>query len=319
MRILVTGAAGFIGSHVCEQLLALEHEVVGLDAFVDHYPRATKEQNLRELIVHPRFTFAEVDLRTDPLDAHLEGVEAVVNEAAMAGLVRSWTDLDSYVSCNILGLNRLVEASMHAGVGRFVQASTSSVYGRDAVGDESQPTRPISPYGVTKLAAEHLLAAHVVASDFPAVILRYFSVYGPRQRPDMAYHIFIDAMMRGRPITVYGDGQQSRSNTYVADCVRGTIDALHEGEIGETYNIGGGDEITLRRAIELIAEAADVSPTIRHVDARVGDQVRTWADTAKARTAFGYRPSIAPVTGLREQVKWQAELMRRETGTASTA
>jgi len=306
MRILVTGAAGFIGSHLSEALLALDHDVVGIDAFVDYYPRELKEHNLCALASQPRFTFAEVDMRTDALDEHLDGVDAVINEAAMAGLMRSWSDLETYVSCNILGLHRLIEASRNAGVSRFVQASTSSVYGRDAVGDETQPTRPVSPYGVTKLAAEHLLGAHVAASGFPAVILRYFSVYGPRQRPDMAYNIFIDAMLAGRPITVYGDGLQSRSNTFVSDCVRGTIDALAKAEIGEIYNIGGGQEITLRQAIDLIAEAAATTPEIRYEEARVGDQARTWADTEKARQAFGYRPSVTPSIGLREQVEWQA-------------
>ena len=306
VRVLVTGAAGFIGSHVSEALLALDHEVIGLDAFVDYYPREVKERNLRALKSQPRFTFAELDLRTDPLDEHMEGVDAVVNEAAMAGLMRSWSDLDLYVSCNIMGLHRLIEASRRAGVSRFVHASTSSVYGRDAVGDETQPTRPVSPYGVTKLAAEQLLGAHMANSGFPAIILRYFSVYGPRQRPDMAYNLFIDAMLAGRPITVYGDGLQSRSNTFVADCVRGTIDALTLAEIGEVYNIGGGQEITLCAAIELIAEATAANPQILYADAMPGDQMRTWADTTKARQAFGYRASVTPSVGLREQVKWQA-------------
>lgn len=306
MRIVVTGAAGFIGSHLCEQLLALGHDVLGIDAFIDYYPRRIKELNLAPVAAHPQFRFVEADLRTDPLDGLMEGVDAVVNQAAMAGLMRSWRDLEAYSSCNILGLQRLVEACQRAGVRRFVQASTSSVYGRDAVGDETQPTRPVSPYGITKLAAEHLLAAHAAAFDFPAIVLRYFSVYGPRQRPDMAYHIFIDAVMHGRPITVYGDGRQSRSNTYISDCVAGTIAALERARIGDVYNLGGGEEITLLRAIQLIAEAVGATPQIRHEAARPGDQMRTWADTAKAREAFGYRPSVAATEGMRAQVSWQA-------------
>jgi nucleoside-diphosphate-sugar epimerase len=306
MRIVVTGAAGFIGSHLCERLLALGHEVLGIDAFIDYYPRPIKELNLAPAARHPQFRFVEADLRTDPLDELLDGADAVVNQAAMAGLMRSWRDLDGYMSCNVLGLQRLVEACRGAGVRRFVQASTSSVYGRNAVGDETQPTRPVSPYGITKLAAEHLLAAYAAAFDFPAIILRYFSVYGPRQRPDMAYHIFIDAVTHGRPITVYGDGQQSRSNTYVSDCVAGTIAALERARIGDVYNIGGGEEITLLRAIQLIGDAVGVSPQIHHEAAQPGDQVRTWADTTKAREAFGYRPSVAPIDGMRTQVNWQA-------------
>ena len=307
MRIVVTGAAGFIGSHLCEQLLAEGHDVIGVDSFVDYYPRQVKEANLQALRDAPRFQFHELDLRDAPLDGVLEGADAVVNEAAMAGLMRSWSDFETYVGCNVLGLHRLVEATRQAGVKRFVQASTSSVYGLDAVGDETQPTRPISPYGVTKLAAEHLLLAQHRAFDFPVVILRYFSVYGPRQRPDMAYQIFVDAVVRGEPITVYGDGQQSRSNTFVSDCVRGTIDALHHARPGEIYNLAGGEEITLQHAIELIAHAAGREPIVRHEPARPGDQRRTSASTEKAHREFGYRATIAPADGLAAQVRWQAD------------
>jgi UDP-glucuronate 4-epimerase len=306
MRIVVTGAAGFIGSHVVEALLSGGHDVVGVDAFVDYYPRAIKEENLRAFGEHPRFSFSELDLRSDPLDAVLEGAEAVVNQAAMAGLMRSWSDLDLYVGCNILGLERLVAACDRAGIRRFVHASTSSVYGAEAVGDESMPTSPVSPYGVTKLAAEHLLRAHLAARGLPVVILRYFSIYGPRQRPDMAYHIFIEALLAGRPITVYGDGLQSRSNTYIDDCVSGTLAALERGEVGETYNIGGGQEITVRDAIDIISDATGVIPDVRHEPARPGDQRRTVADIGKARAMLGYEPAVAPNDGLRRQVRWQS-------------
>jgi len=307
MRIVVTGAAGFIGSHVSEQLLADGHEVVGIDAFVDYYPRPVKEDNLRTLVEHPCFTFHEVDLRSSPLDAALAGADAVINEAAMAGLMRSWSDLDTYVGCNILGLQRLITASREAGISRFVHASTSSVYGRNAVGDEREPTQPVSPYGVTKLAGEHLLLAQHAANGFPVVILRYFSVYGPRQRPDMAYHLFSEAMLRGEPITVYGDGSQSRSNTFVDDATRGTIDAMHRAEPGEIFNIGGGEEVTLNQAIDLIAEAAGVAPIVRRGEPRPGDQARTVADTSKAAAAFGYRAAVLPADGLRAQVEWHKE------------
>jgi UDP-glucuronate 4-epimerase len=306
MRVVVTGAAGFIGSHVSEAFLSAGHDVVGVDAFVDYYPRAIKEENLRAIGDHPCFTFRELDLRSDPLDAVLDGADAVVNQAAMAGLMRSWSDLDLYVGCNILGLERLVAASRGAGIKRFVHASTSSVYGADAVGDESLPTNPVSPYGVTKLAAEHLLRAHLAAHGLPVVILRYFSIYGPRQRPDMAYHVFIEALLAGRPITVYGDGLQSRSNTYIDDCVSGTLAALERGEVGETYNIGGGQEITVQRAIEIISDATGATPEIRHEPARPGDQRRTVADIGKARAELGYEPTVAPHEGLRRQVLWQS-------------
>jgi nucleoside-diphosphate-sugar epimerase len=305
LRVLVTGAAGFIGSHVAEALLAAGHEVVGVDAFIPYYPRELKERNLQAAMAHPGFSFHQLDLRTDALDAALEGVNIVVNEAAMPGLPRSWTDFPAYVSCNLLALERLLDAAERAGVNRLVHASTSSVYGSDAVGDETMPTRPISPYGITKLAAEHLVLANMQRVGLPSVILRYFSIYGPRQRPDMAYNIFIEAMRTGRPITVYGDGRQSRSSTYVSDCVAGTIGALERGKAGETYNIGGGETITLLDALSVIARAMDASPRIVHEAPRPGDQRHTAADTRRAREAFGYAPAVPPAMGLPLQVAAQ--------------
>ena len=308
MRILVTGVAGFVGSHVAEQLLADGHDVVGLDSFTDYYARSTKERNLSGLLGADRFSFHELDLRHDQLEAALEDVEAVINEAAMAGLMRSWTDFESYASCNLLGLQRLIEATRFANVRRFIQISTSSVYGADAVGDEDVPTRPVSPYGVTKLAAEKLLLAHVAVNGFPAAILRYFSIYGPRQRPDMAYNIFTEALIDGRPIVVFGDGLQSRSNTFVSDAVAATVSAIDRAEVGGIYNIGGGEEIALRDAIGLIADELKVEPLIRYEAARPGDQRRTFADISRAREALGYVPQVAPAQGLRAQVQWQAGL-----------
>ena len=229
MRILVTGAAGFIGSTLCERLVADGHEVRGIDAFVGAYPEDVKRRNLAALMASPAFTFSVADLRTADLEPIVDGVEVIVNEAAVAGLAPSWADLDLYASCNLVGLGRLIEAARGAAVKRFVQVSTSSVYGIDAVGGETRPLRPASPYGVTKLAAEQLVLAHVDAFGLPATILRYFSIYGPRQRPDMAYHKFIEAMLDGRPITIFGDGEQTRSNTYVDDCVEATVRASTAG------------------------------------------------------------------------------------------
>jgi nucleoside-diphosphate-sugar epimerase len=223
----------------------------------------------------------------------------------MPGLARSWTDVELYTTCNLLATQRLVEAALDAAVPKLVHASTSSVYGSDAVGDETTPTQPISPYGVTKLAAEHLILAHVRTGGLPATILRYFSMFGPRQRPDMAYHIFIEALIDGRPITVFGDGEQSRSNTFIADCVRGTIAAIEDAEVGAIYNIAGGEEITLNEAIATIARVLGVEPVIDNKPARPGDQRRTFADTAKARAAFGFEPVVGATEGLEAQVAWQ--------------
>lgn len=311
MRILVTGAAGFVGSHLCQRLLADGHAVVGVDAFIDSYPRSVKERNLSGPLGTPGFEFHELDLRDGGLGPLVEGVEAIINEAAMPGLIRSWTEFELYVGCNLVALARLLEAARAAGVQRFVQASTSSVYGLDAVGDERRPTEPVSPYGVTKLAAEHLLLAYFRTFGFPVVILRYFSLLGPRQRPDMGYHIFAEAMLDGRPITVYGEGEQSRSNTYIDDAVEATVLALELARPGEIYNIGGSEEITVRHAIEVLAGVLDVDPVIEYASARPGDQRRTLADTTKAQRELGYRPMVTATEGLRRQASWHRSLRRR--------
>jgi UDP-glucuronate 4-epimerase len=306
-RVLVTGAAGFVGSNLAEALVARGHEVIGIDAFTDSYARWHKERNLLALRSSPAFRFHELDLRTAALDPLLDGVDTVFNEAAFPGLPRSWTELDDYVGCNLLAVSRLIDACQRQGVQRFVQASTSSVYGEYALGDEDQPTRPVSPYGMSKLAAESLLLAHVHAHGFPAVILRYFSIYGPRQRPDMAYHIFIEALRAGRPVTIFGDGHQSRSNTFVSDCVDGTLAAAEGGEVGEIYNLGGGVSLELGEAVDIIAATLGGSPSVTYAPPRAGDQRTTWADTSKARAAFGYVPKVDPIEGLAAQVHWHVQ------------
>ena len=307
MHVLITGCAGFIGSHVAQALLTQGHEVVGIDAFTDYYARSAKERNLDVVQRYDGFTFHEIDLRLDALHGVLTGCDAVVNLAAMPGLPRSWSDFEGYSSCNLLATQRLAQAALDVGVSRFVHASTSSVYGRHAVGDETLPTRPVSPYGVTKLAAEHLLMAYHEERGLPAVILRYFSIYGPRQRPDMAYHIFAESLLSGRPLTVHGDGGQSRSSTYIGDCVRGTLAALQEAPVGEVYNIGGGQVVTLLEALSLLAELSDTTPRISFGPRRAGDQGHTAADTGKAARAFGYAATTSPLDGLRHQLDWHVQ------------
>ncbi len=304
MRVLVTGSAGFIGSHLCEALIDAGNQVVGIDAFIPYYARTSKEDNLAGLCRTEGFTFHEADLRTAPLEPFLAGIDAVLHLAAMPGLMRSWADFDLYLTCNVAATSRLLDACRTAGVGRFIYVSTSSVYGLDAVGDEDMPTIPISPYGVTKLAAEHLVMAYVRTFGFPAAILRYFSIYGPRQRPDMAYRIFTEALSEGRPIAVFGDGSQSRSSTFVSDAVAGTIAAIDGARIGGIYNIGGGRRITLNEAIATIADELGVTPVIEYGPTRDGDQRDTEADTTRARATFGYQPRVDPEDGLRAQVQW---------------
>jgi UDP-glucuronate 4-epimerase len=307
-RVLVTGAAGFIGSHVAERLLADGNQVVLLDGFTSYYERWRKEANVATARAHPNATFLELDLRTDDLAPALDGVDRVIHLAAMPGLPRSWTEMETYTACNLTATYRLLEAARAADVGRFVQISTSSVYGESAMGDETQPLEPVSPYGVTKLAAEYLVGAYVQTHGFPATILRYFSIYGPRQRPDMAYHRFIEAMLDGESITVFGDGRQTRSSTYIADAVEGTVCALAGGAVGEVYNIGGGERIELLDVIRILGEAIGIEPTVAFGPPRPGDQRHTGADTSKAAAAFGYVPTWAPADGLRAQIDWHRGL-----------
>ncbi|MGA8210899.1 MAG: NAD-dependent epimerase/dehydratase family protein [Nocardioidaceae bacterium] len=305
MQVLVTGAAGFIGSHLSEALLRRGDRVVGLDAFIDYYPASVKRANLEVAVADPGFRLVEEDLRTGDLDAVVEGCDAVVHAAAMPGLPRSWTDFELYSSCNISGTQRLAEAARGAGVSKFVHISTSSVYGLDALGDETMPVRPVSPYGVTKLAAENLLWAFHEMFDLPVSVVRFFSVYGPRQRPDMAWHKFIDAIAADRTIQVFGDGEQSRSSTYVDDAVQGTIGALDRAEVGETYNIGGGEVVTVLEAIDLIGRALGRTPRLEYGPVRPGDQRATRADTTKAQAHFGYEALVGPREGFARQIAWQ--------------
>jgi nucleoside-diphosphate-sugar epimerase len=305
MKCLVTGAAGFIGSHLCEQLLRDGHAVVGVDAFIPYYPRAVKEANLAGLRNCRNFTFHALDLR-DPLpDGAQDGIEAIFHLAAMAGLPRSWTDFDLYANCNVTATQRLLEAACRlSGLHRFIYASTSSVYGRYGSGDETLPTRPISPYGVTKLAAENLCRAYAEEQSLPLVVLRYFSVYGPRQRPDMGYHRFVQALLMGQPITVFGDGMQVRGNTYVSDCVAATVAAL-AALPGETYNVGGGEAVNVWDVIHKLEAIIGRRADIRQEPARPGDQRYTSADTGKLLRHLGWKPHIGLDEGLTRQVAWQ--------------
>ena len=306
-RILVTGAAGFVGSQVCEALLTRpDTEVVGLDAFIPYYPRARKEANLAAALRHERFSFHELDLRTDALDRCLGGCEAVIHLAAMPGLVRSWSDFSLYATCNIEGTQRLLDAARARRVGHFIYGSTSSVYGREATRPETTEPRPYSPYGLTKLAGEHLCRAYEANFGLPVTILRLFSVYGPRQRPDMAYHILIDALLNGRGFVRYGDGEQTRSNTFVDDCVDGILRAADRPDVsvGEVFNIGGGEVVTLNRVIALLEELTGQHAMIEQRPERPGDQRHTRAEVGKARERLGYSPSTPVATGLRAQVEW---------------
>jgi UDP-glucuronate 4-epimerase len=305
---LVTGAAGFVGSHLSTELLNRGHQVIGIDAFIPYYPRLLKERNLAPLRAQDRFAFHELDLRTADLAPLFEGVDTVFHLAAQAGLLRSWQEFESYMTCNVLATQRLLDAAKPSRP-HLLHISTSSVYGRFATGDESAPLAPISPYGITKLAAEHLVQAYAIGFDLPTTILRLFSVYGPGQRPDMGYNIFIRSILDGETITIDGDGTDSRSNTYVKDVVQGLLLAFEQPDqsVGEIFNIGGGEEVTVNQVLEMLQELSGIKAHTTHGPARPGDQRRTAADITKARERLGYAPQTTLLEGLRAQLAWQRE------------
>jgi UDP-glucose 4-epimerase len=314
---LVTGAAGFIGSHLTEHLLRENYNVIGLDSFTDFYARTLKENNLRAALQDPRFTFVEADLRTADLPALLTGhrVQYVFHQAGQAGVRPSWgTEFQPYVERNILATQALLEVLVRlpdpSQIRKFVFASSSSVYG-DA---EQLPTpedalpRPISPYGVTKLAAEHLCFLYAKQYGLPVVALRYFSVYGPRQRPDMAMNIFIRALLRGEPIRVLGDGEQTREMTYVGDIVQANLSAVNAPNGSpRVYNIGGGATATLNAVLETLGEIANTAPRLEYLPRAAGDHRHGAADISRARAELGYHPTVTLEQGLRSQFEWQRE------------
>lgn len=305
MRIAVTGAAGFIGSHLTVALANKGHEVVALDGYLtESYDPAVKQATAAALQAKVDIDFHELDLR-NPLPASvLDGVEVVINLAAMPGLSRDWNDAGIYHECNEDALGNLLSASEAAGVRRFVQASTSSVYGKSAVGDESVETLPISPYGASKLAAEKIVLSARDAGIFESSILRYFSVYGPGQRPDMAYHLFFEAIAAGEPIKVFGDGSQTRSNTFVGDIVAGSAAAALSTTWTGTANLGGGESIDLLAAIGKISALIGKDPIIDWRPAVNGDQKETKANISTARANLDYDPKVTLDEGLALQHEW---------------
>ncbi len=310
-RCLVTGAAGFIGSHLCRQLLVQGHDVTGVDAFMPYYARRIKERNLETFYRDSSFSLHEMDLRYDDLNALLAEVDVVFHLAAMPGLLRSWSDFDWYMTCNVQATHRLLEAACINDIKHFIYGSTSSVYGRFATGNEELPLIPCSPYGVTKVCAEHLCKAYAESAGLPLTILRFFSVYGPGQRPDMAYHIFIRALLENEPITIYGDGEQSRSNTFISDCVQGILLAFERREqsIGETFNIGGGEVVSINQVLHVLEELIGKHFMVAFAPSRPGDQRSTAADIGKASRLLGYRPTTPVAVGLKAQVEWQRNLL----------
>ncbi len=283
--------------------------VTGLDCFTDYYPRPIKERNLSGLRAHPQFTFRELDLSAGVPPDVVANVEWVFHLAAMAGLVRSWLDFDAYNRHNLTATHRLLEALRNSpSLQRVVYASTSSVYGKYASGDEALPTRPSSPYGITKLAAEQLCRIYSDEFGVPCVVLRYFSVYGPRQRPEMGYHLFINAILQGKPIKLTGDGLQVRGNTYVADCVEATVRAT-QAMPGEVFNLGGGELVTVLEVFKKLERIIGKPAIIERHPPRPGDQLATGADVTKLFRHLGWKPTTGIDEGLSKQVEWQKTLL----------
>lgn len=311
-RLLVTGCAGFIGSSLVATALARGHEVHGIDAFSSYYPRGQKERNLAPLLGRPGFRFSEIDLATADLRPLVAEVEVVIHLAGQPGVRASWGDgFVDYTRDNVLATQRLLEAAVGLPLHRFVYASSSSVYGRGARGPtrEDQPPRPFSPYGVSKLAGEHLGVVYLDNFGVPYVGLRYFTVYGPGQRPDMGIHKFARAALLGQPISVFGDGEQSRDVTYVQDAVDATLAAAERGRVGAVYNVGGGARVTVNQLLRAIEAAVGRPLDRRHLPPQPGDVDHTWADTSAARADLGYAPTTDPVEGVRAEVEWLRGLL----------
>jgi UDP-glucuronate 4-epimerase len=321
LKALVTGCAGFVGSHLTESLLADGHEVVGVDVLLDNYAPATKLANLERAREFTGFHFERLDLAEARLEPLLEECDAVFHLAAEPGVRSSWgARFASYDRNNVLATQRLLEAARSRPQLRLVYASSSSIYGgaeRLPTAEETLP-RPFSPYGVTKLAAEHLCALYHGNHGLPAVSLRYFSVYGPRQRPDMAFNRFCRAALRGESLTVFGDGRQTRDFTFVDDVVAATrAAAVAPAAPGRVYNIGGGSRVSVREVLGLIASFSGRPLEVRYEDAESGDVRHTGAETERARRDLGFRPSTSVEAGLGAEFEWMREQERRPLRAAA--
>jgi len=308
VKALVTGAAGFIGSTLVDRLLADEADVVGIDCFTDYYPRPIKERNLSGALTHPRFRFIESRIQDADLPALLNDRTHVFHLAAQAGVRKSWgRDFEIYTVNNIEATQVLLEAACGMpALERLVYSSSSSVYG-DRVAmpmREDALPQPVSPYGVSKLAAEQLCYLYFANYGVPAVSLRYFTVYGPRQRPDMGFHKFLRATILGEPIGVYGDGDQTRDFTFISDAVNANVLAAARGVPGRVYNIGGGSRVSVNDVLTMIERIAGRRPIVTVDPVQKGDMRHTYADTSLAHADLGYAPTVGLEEGLAAEHQW---------------
>ena len=307
MKAFITGVAGFIGSTLAERLLGQGADVTAVDSFTDYYPREIKERNLAQLLQQPRFRFVESRVQDADLARLLADRSHVFHLAAQAGVRKSWgSDFSVYSTNNIEATQILLEACLGLPIERVVYASSSSIYGDNValpMREDALP-QPVSPYGVSKLAAEQLCYLYHVNHGLPTVSLRYFTVYGPRQRPDMGFHIFLRAAVLGTPITVYGDGEQTRDFTFVADAVSATVAAATGGVPGRVYNIGGGSRVSINQVLDMIGRVSGRRPVLRGDPVQKGDMRNTYADTSRARADLGFVPAVGLEEGLAAEHKW---------------
>lgn len=310
MMILLTGGAGFIGSHLAESLLRSGRRVVIVDEFNDYYDPARKRANLAGIIDHPALEVVEADIRDR---TRMEGLflrcrfPEVIHLAARAGVRPSLAQPLLYQDVNVEGTLVLLEAARRTGTEKFIFASSSSVYGdcpRMPLGEDEPSLEPISPYGLTKLTGEHICRVFQRQYGIRIAALRFFTVFGPRQRPDMAIHLFSRRILAGEEIPVYGDGSSRRDYTYIADIISGIMAVLEADLEFEIFNLGGGHSITLRELIDLLGEKLDRRPVLKRLPFQPGDVMATLADVSKAGRMLGYRPATPLPRGLDAFIEW---------------
>lgn len=314
MHALVTGAAGFVGSTLVEDLLAANWTVRGVDCFTDYYDPTSKRANLDAAHRSPGFSLVEADLVSCDLDPLLDDIDVVFHLSGQPGVRLSWAEgFGRYVDLNIVVTQRLLESVRERGLQRFVYASSSSVYGNtlDVPTSEEHATNPHSPYGVTKLAAEHLCCAYGANFGVPTISLRYFTVFGPRQRPDMGIHRIMEAALAGRAFSLFGDGEQVRDFTYVDDIVAATrLAGTLDSEPGTVVNAAGGSSISMNALLGLIGEVLGCEVTVERLDAQPGDVRATGGDIARAASLLGWTPQVPLAEGLRRQAAWHRSRTR---------